>query len=55
MFGSGQLFYDFNALQTTVPSAMVMSLDQSGVYIQLANRLARALRSEKQGPIRSAR
>jgi hypothetical protein len=37
--GLGQLFYDFNALQSTVPTAMAMSLDQSDVYIQLANRL----------------
>jgi hypothetical protein len=35
----GQLFYDFNALQSTVPSAMAMALDQSDVYIQLANRI----------------
>ncbi|MBB5063935.1 DNA sulfur modification protein DndB [Granulicella mallensis] len=35
----GQLFFDFNALQTTVASAMALALDQSDVYIQLANKL----------------
>jgi hypothetical protein len=37
----GQLFFDFNALQTSVPTAMAMALDQSDVYIQFANGLSK--------------
>jgi len=37
----GQLFFDFNALQTSVPTAMAMALDQSDVYIQFANSLSK--------------
>jgi hypothetical protein len=37
----GQLFFDFNALQTSVPTAMALALDQSNIYIQLANVLGK--------------
>jgi hypothetical protein len=37
----GQLFFDFNALQTSVPTAMAMTLDQSDLYIQFANSLSK--------------
>jgi len=45
----GQLFYDFNFLQTPITATHAIALDQSDLYVQLANQLGESATVKRYG------